>query len=74
MKILVIYPYFGTPAGNWSTRMYELTRRWVRDGMEVEIITAPYEKSDIKSSGMISHQQIEGIKLTIMNWEIGRYY
>lgn len=54
--------------------MYELTRRWVRDGMEVEIITAPYEKSDIKSSGMISHQQIEGIKLTIMNWEIGRYY
>lgn len=47
--------------------MYELTRRWVRDGMEVEIITAPYEKSDIKSSGMISHQQIEGIKLTIIN-------
>lgn len=67
MKILVIYPYFGTPAGSWSTRKYELTRRWVREGAEVEVITAPYEKSDIRAMGFISLQEVEQIKLTVIN-------
>jgi glycosyltransferase involved in cell wall biosynthesis len=67
MRILVIYTYFGTPSGSWSTRIYELTRRWVMQGVDVEVITAPYEKSDIVARGFISKRVIDGIKLTIVN-------
>ena len=61
MKIIFFYQYFGTPNGGWSTRVYELTRRWVKEGHKVTVVTAPYEKSDIKADGFISHQTIEGI-------------
>lgn len=66
-KILVVYPYFGTAKGSWSTRMYELTHRWVKEGAEVEVITAPYEKSDIRANGLISFQEVNGVKLTVVN-------
>lgn len=67
MKITFLYQYFGTPAGSWSTRVYELTRRWVDAGHEVTIITAPYPKSDISSSKFIEHRVYEGIKVIIIN-------
>ncbi len=67
MKILFVYQYFGTPAGSWSTRVYELTRRWVADGHDVTVITSPYDKSDIKAKGMVSRQEIEGIKLIVID-------
>ena len=67
MKILVVYQYFGTPNGSWSTRIYELTRRWVKEGHEVTVITSPYDKSDIKAEGFISRQEVEGIKLIVIN-------
>jgi glycosyltransferase involved in cell wall biosynthesis len=67
LKILYIYQYFGTPKGSWSTRVYELTRRWVEQGHDVTVITAPYEKSDIKSHTFISHQEVEGIRLIVIN-------
>lgn len=67
VKILFFYQYFGTPKGSWSTRVYELTRRWVADGYDVTVVTAPYDKSDIKASSFISNQEIEGIKLIIIN-------
>jgi glycosyltransferase involved in cell wall biosynthesis len=67
VKIVLVYQYFGTPKGSWSTRAYELTRRWVAQGHEVTVITAPYEKSDIKSDTFISQQVIEGIKLIVIN-------
>lgn len=67
MKILIFYQYFGTPNGSWSTRFYEFARRWVQAGHEVTIVTAPYEKSDIKANGFISRQTIEGIKLIVIN-------
>lgn len=63
----MVYQYFGTPSGSWSTRYYELARRWVRQGHEVEVITSPYEKSDIRTAEFISECFIEGIKLTIIN-------
>jgi glycosyltransferase involved in cell wall biosynthesis len=66
-KILYVYQYFGTPNGSWSTRVYELTRRWVQEGHEVEVITAPYEKSDLKVTRFIEKQEIEGIRLNIIN-------
>lgn len=67
MKIVYIYQYFGTPKGSWSTRVYELTRRWVKEGHEITVITAPYEKSDIKVKGLISRQKFEGVNLIIIN-------
>ena len=67
MKILIFYQYFGTPSGSWSTRFYEFARRWVQAGHEVTIVTAPYEKSDIKAKGFISRQTIEGINLVVIN-------
>lgn len=67
MNILVIYQYFGTPLGSWSTRIYELTRRWVTAGHKVTVITSPYDKSDIKADGFVSHQNIEGINVIVID-------
>ena len=67
MNILVIYQYFGTPLGSWSTRIYELTRRWVKAGHKVTVITSPYDKSDIKADGFVSRKNIEGINLIVID-------
>lgn len=67
MKIIIIYQYFGTPKGSWSTRIYELSRRWIKEGHEVEVITSPYEKSDIRANGFISQTKVEGVNVTIIN-------
>ena len=67
MKVLIVYPYFGTPKGSWSTRMYELSNRWKSQGADIEVITAPYEKSDIKATRFLESQIVEGINLTVIN-------
>lgn len=67
MKITYLYQYFGTPKGSWSTRVYELSRRWVQLGHEVTVITAPYEKSDTVAKGFVSEQWIDGIRLIVIN-------
>lgn len=68
MKILVFYQYFGTPRGSWSTRVYEFTRRWVQAGHEVTVITAPYEKSDIRTTQFIERRIVDGIRVIIINF------
>jgi glycosyltransferase involved in cell wall biosynthesis len=67
LEITFLYQYFGTPKGSWSTRVYELTKRWVDAGHDVTVITSPYDKSDIKADGLVSFQQIDGIKLIVIN-------
>jgi len=67
LKITYLYQYFGTPKGSWSTRVYELTRRWVEAGHTVTVITSPYDKSDISANGLVSLQEIDGIKLIVIN-------
>lgn len=67
MKIVIVYQYFGTPAGGWSTRVYEQAKRWVASGAEVTVITSPYYKSDIKADGFISKQEVDGIKLVVID-------
>jgi glycosyltransferase involved in cell wall biosynthesis len=67
LKITYLYQYFGTPAGSWSTRVYELTKRWVEAGHEVTVITAPYPKSDIKTNKFTDTQYFDGIKVIIIN-------
>lgn len=67
MNILIFYQYFGSPKGGWSTRYYEFTRRWVKAGHKVTVVTSPYYKSDIKAKGFISHQVMEGVNLIVIN-------
>jgi glycosyltransferase involved in cell wall biosynthesis len=67
LKVTYIYQYFGTPAGSWSTRVYETCRRWVNQGIDVTVITSPYDKSDIKVNAFITKLEIEGIKLIVIN-------
>lgn len=67
LKILVFYQYFGTPKGSWSTRYYELTRRWVKDGHKVTIVSSVYDKSDIKANSLIDKQCIEGVEVITLN-------
>ena len=67
MNILIFYQYFGTPKGKWSTRIYELTRRWVQDGHKVTVVTSPYEKSDIRATKFVERQEIDGINLIVIN-------
>lgn len=70
MKIVYFYQYFGTPKGGWSTRVYELARRWVNEGHKVTVVTSLYDKSDLKASGLVSKQSIEGIDVLIVNVKI----
>jgi glycosyltransferase involved in cell wall biosynthesis len=67
MKIVVFYQYFGTPKGGWSTRIYEMCQRWIQQGAEVTVITSPYDKSDIKATKFFDQQNIDGIKVKIVN-------
>ncbi len=67
MKILYFYQYFCTPKGSWSTRVYEMTKRWVAEGHEVTVVTSLYDKSDLKPSGFITHLTIEGIHVILIN-------
>ena len=67
MRILVFYQYFGTPKGGWSTRMYEMPKRWIEAGHQVTIVTSPYDKSDIKASKFIDKQVIDKIEVIIIN-------
>ena len=67
MRILVFYQYFGTPKGKWSTRVYELTRRWVEQGHTVTVVTSPYDKSDISAVKLVERIQMDGISLIVIN-------
>lgn len=67
MKILIFYQYFGTPKGKWSTRMYEMTRRWTNQGHHVTVVTSPYEKSDISAERFIGRQKVDGVDLIVIN-------
>lgn len=46
MRILYLHQYFNTPAMSGSTRSYEMARRWVAAGHQVEMITAWREATD----------------------------
>lgn len=67
MRIIFFYQYFGTPKGKWSTRVYELTRRWVEQGHSVTVVTSPYDKSDISATKLVERVDIDGIKLIVIN-------
>lgn len=47
--------------------MYEFARRWVKRGHKITVVTAPYEKSDIKANSFITKRCIDDINLIIIN-------
>lgn len=69
MHILYLYQYFGTPKGSWSTRVYEISKFWIEQGVKVTVITSPYDKSDIRinSKKLVSRCELDGIELIIIN-------
>jgi glycosyltransferase involved in cell wall biosynthesis len=67
MKILYFYQYFTVPEGSYSTRVYEFTRRWVKAGDSVTVITSVYDKSGLKPTGLISRFTIEGVDVRMIN-------
>lgn len=68
MRIVYFYQYFGTSKGGWSTRVYEMCRRWVDQGHQVTVITSPYDKSDIKPfKGLVNRFEIDGIDVIVLN-------
>ncbi len=67
MNIVYFYQYFGTPKGGWSTRVYEMTRRWVAAGHRVTVVTSLYDKSDLKADGFITRFDFEGVQVILVN-------
>jgi len=67
MKIIYLYQYFGTPKGSWSTRVYEMCKIWIGQGVEVTVITSPYDKSDIVAKQLITKLKVDGINLIVIN-------
>ncbi len=70
MRILFLSHYF-PPEGNApATRIFEMTRRWVRAGHDVEVITGvPNVPNGIVYEGyrnrfLIQHETLEGIRVT----------
>ncbi|HWP44273.1 MAG TPA: glycosyltransferase family 4 protein [Blastocatellia bacterium] len=67
MNILYFYQYFTVPEGSYSTRVYEFTRRWVKSGDSVIVVTSVYDKSGLKPERLISRFDIEGIDVRMIN-------
>ncbi|MBK9065308.1 MAG: glycosyltransferase family 4 protein [Gemmatimonadetes bacterium] len=67
MRILYFYQYFTVPAGSYSTRCYEMARRWARAGDQVTMVTSVYDKSGLTPTGLIDRRTIEGIDVRIIN-------
>jgi glycosyltransferase involved in cell wall biosynthesis len=67
MRIVYFYQYFTTPRGCWSTRVYEMTRRWVEAGDQVTVVTTVYDKSDLRPSRWLERLDIDGIDVRVVN-------
>jgi len=59
--------YFTTPAGSWSTRVFEFAKNWIKAGHKVTVVTAVYEKSDLNPTKFIQKSNIEGIQIITIN-------
>ncbi|MBI1797186.1 MAG: glycosyltransferase family 4 protein [Candidatus Eisenbacteria bacterium] len=69
-RVLVFFQYYCTPRGAYATRYYEFSRRWVKAGHDVTIITSIYDKSDLEPTGFVSRYTIEGARIIAMNLKL----
>ena len=67
MRITYLYQYFSTPSGSWGTRAYEMSRRWVKSGHKVTIVTSVYDKSDLRVTGLVGKYDFDGISVVAIN-------
>ena len=70
MKVLIFYQYFTTPKGAWSTRVYEMARRWVESGDRVTVVTSVYDKSDLRPSRLVERFDVDGIDVVVLNVQL----
>jgi len=66
MRILYFYQYFTTPKGAWSTRAYDFSRRWVKAGHRVTVVTCVYDKTDLEPKGFVTQLDIDGIDVRLL--------
>jgi glycosyltransferase involved in cell wall biosynthesis len=67
MRVLYFYQYFTIPTVSYSTRVYEFTRRWVKAGDSVTVVTSVYDRSGIDTQGLISRMNFEGVDVRVIN-------
>jgi glycosyltransferase involved in cell wall biosynthesis len=65
MHILYIHQHFATPQGTTGTRSYEFTRRWVKSGHKVTLITGLYDIGGLDLTNG-RKQVIDGINVIIV--------
>jgi glycosyltransferase involved in cell wall biosynthesis len=70
MRVLVFYQYFTTPQGAWSTRVYEMGRRWVEAGDKVTVVTSVYDKSDLRPTRLVQRFDVDGMEVIVLNVRI----
>jgi glycosyltransferase involved in cell wall biosynthesis len=68
MRIIYFYQYFTTPKGSYNTRVYEFTRRWVKAGDSVTVVTGVFDRSDLRPNKFLSRYHIDGIDVRVINF------
>lgn len=70
-RILYIHTNFSTPRGSWSTRAYDLARRWMGRGHDVTVVTGVYDRSDLCPDGRAAKPTwagvVDGIPVRALN-------
>lgn len=64
MHILYIHQHFAIPAGSTGTRSYEFSRRWVKAGNKVTVITGNYDVGGLGlGKALVQRLTIEGVEI-----------
>ena len=65
--VLYVHANFSTPSGSWSTRAYDLPRRWIEQGHQVTVVTGVYDRSDLRPGRLAWAGVIDGIAVRALN-------
>jgi glycosyltransferase involved in cell wall biosynthesis len=71
LRIIYFYQYFSTSNGSWGTRVHEFTKEWVKNpNIQVQVITSVYYKSDLKTKGLVSKQNFDGVDVSVLGMDV----
>ena len=68
MKIIYLHQYFVFPSESGATRSYDLAKKFLKEGYEVEFLTMS-QHSPENFIGKWEYKEVEGIKFHIRNLE-----
>lgn len=72
MRILYLHQYFASPECQGGVRSYQFARRLVAAGHEVDLVTSSaFYPAKKPSAGIISHHQVDGIRLHVIHVRYG---